>query len=236
MLTPSLFQDNIKSAELSTLSSRVTTNEHKEFAQQKDFIVEGVKIYPGYPFFYDGIQAWKPGQHSLLYEALSMKKNLAENFSSVIWIIEKIFINSLIVLFFPIIGLVLIVYWHQMLKKSSNKFYKKNRVSFLRNYTGLAFVFGTCFTFFFSFNGYKWELSRFMIPFVTFGMISCFIVLSNLLKFRKIFLFLIFFSVAGPLFSQGLKSQKNIVNIHKEKINLFLSPGQKVSKSICLKN
>jgi hypothetical protein len=236
MLTPSLFQDNIKSAELSTLSSRVTTNEHKEFAQQKDFIVEGVKIYPGYPFFYDGIQAWKSGQHSLLYEALSMKKNLAENFSSVIWIIEKIFINSLIVLFFPIIGLVLIVYWHQMLKKSSNKFYKKNRVSFLRNYTGLAFVFGTCFTFFFSFNGYKWELSRFMIPFVTFGMISCFIALSNLLKFRKIFLFLIFFSVAGPLFSQSLKSQKNIVNIHKEKINLFLSPGQKVSKSICLKN
>ena len=236
MLTPSLFQDNIKSPELSTLSSRVTTNEHKEFAQQKDFIVKGVKIYPGYPFFYDGIQAWKPGQHSLLYEVLSMKKNLAENFSSVIWIIEKIFINSLIVLFFPIIGLVLIVYWHQMLKKSSNKFYKKNRVSFLRNYTGLAFVFGACFTFFFSFNGYKWELSRFMIPFVTFGMISCFIALSNLLKFRKIFLFLIFFSVTGPLFTQGLKSQKNISNIHKEKINLFLSPGQKVSKSICLKN
>jgi hypothetical protein len=107
---------------------------------------------------------------------------------------------------------------------------------FLINYTGLTFVFGVCFTFFFSFNGYKWELSRFMIPFITFGMITCFIALFNLLKFSRIFLILILFSVTGPLFSQGLKSQKNILNINHEKINLFLSPSQKESKSICFKN
>lgn len=236
MLTPSLFQDNIKSAELTNLSSKVTTNKQKEFVQQKYFIKEGIAIFPGYPFFYDGIQDWKPGQSSLLYEALSMKKNLTENFSSFIWIIEKIFVNSLIVLFFPILGLVLIVYWQQIFKKNSNKFYKKKRVSFLINYTGLTFVFGVCFTFFFSFNGYKWELSRFMIPFITLGMITCFIALFNLLKFSRIFLILILFSVTGPLFSQGLKSQKNILNIHHEKINLFLSPSQKESKSICFKN
>ena len=236
MLTPSLFQDNIKRPELLTLSSKATTNKHKEFAQQKYFIQEGIIVFPGYPFFYDGMQAWKPGQYSLIQEALLMKKNLSENFYSFIWIIEKIFINSLIVLFFPILGLVLIVYWHQMFKKNSNKFYKKKRVSFLINYTGLAFVFGVCFTFFFSFNGYKWELSRFMIPFITLGMITCFIALSNLLKFSKIFLILIFFSVTGPLFSQGLKSQKNILNIQQEKINLFLSSSQKQSKSICFIN
>ena len=236
MLTPSLFQDNIKSAGVNSFFSKINTNEYKELVQRENFIEEVITILPGYPFFYDGIQAWKPGQSSLLKEALSMRENLTENFSSFIWTIEKIFINSLIVLFFPILGLVLIVYWHQMLKKNSIKFYKKRRVSFLSNYTGLTFVFGACFTFFFSFNGYKWELSRFMIPFITFGMITYFIALSNLLKFRKIFLFLIFFSVTGPLFSQGLKSQKNILNIHQEKINLFLSPSQKESKSICLKN
>jgi hypothetical protein len=243
MLTPSLFQDNIKSAGVYSFFSKINTNEHKEFLQRTNSIREGITFFPGYPFFYDGIQAWKPGQqsllkeaNSLLKEALSTKENLTENFSSFIWIIEKIFINSIIVLFFPILGLVLIVYWQQMLKKNSNKFYKKRRVIFLSNYTILTFVFGAGFAFFFSFNGYKWELSRFMIPFITFGMISYFIALSNLLKFRKIILFLIFFSVTGPLFSQGLRSQKNILNIHQEKINLFLSPGQKESKSICLKN
>ena len=107
---------------------------------------------------------------------------------------------------------------------------------FLTNYTSLALIFGISFTFIFSINGYKWELTRFMIPFITFGMIAYFISLWNFLKFRKIFYFLVLFSLIGPILSQSLKSQKNIFNLPQDKINLFFSLSQKQSKNICYKN
>ena len=222
MLTPTFFQDKIESAEMLNLSSRAN-------------IEKGITLSPGYPFFYDGIQNWKSGQISLLHEAKQMKKNLPTSLFSFIWIIEKVIINSLIVLFFPILGLVLAMCWQKMYNKVSNKFHSREKVIFLTNYTSLALIFGISFTFIFSINGYKWELTRFMIPFITFGMIAYFISLWNFLKFRKIFYFLVLFSLIGPILSQSLKSQKNIFNVPQDKINLFFSLSQKQSKNICYK-
>lgn len=196
-------------------------------------IKKGIVIHPGYPFFYDGVQVWKSGQNSLLKEALLIKKSLPESLFSLIWIIEKVMINSLIVLFFPILGLVLAIYWRGILNKNPSKFLYNERVILLTNYASLAFIFGVSFTFFLSFNGYKWEFSRFMVPFITFGMIAYFVTLWNFLKLRKIFYFFIFISLIGPIFSQSLKSQKNIFNIPQDKINLFFSSSQKDSESIC---
>jgi hypothetical protein len=216
MLTPSVLQNDLKAEEVTNFSVNKNSKFYSENFGSKNLI----NIYPGYPFFYDGINDWKSGQASLLKDGLNFEDNFKNNFFSLTWILEKIFLNSLLVLFFPTIGMILLINYY--IKKNFLFSKNKKKIRFLIVISILAFLFGVLFTFFISIKGYKWELSRFMIPFITFGMLSFFLTLIVLFKSSKILILLIFISVFGPIISQSIKSISNINNLPIDRIVLLI--------------
>ncbi len=230
MLTPSKYYDNI--AYIGIMSP------------YKDHIggtEKGITIHPGYQFHYDGLTKWRQGQNDLLREGLKYKED--GSIMAFLWTIERIVVNSFIVLFFPILGLFGI--WMVYKKNLKNNYkdpeiYNTPPITYLLIFGVSAFAFGLFINLPFSLNGYKWELTRFMIPGIAFGMVSFYIFLENITsKYRKgkaIMGLVVLFMVAGPLITQTTKSVKNLVESDLSyKINALVSTGPYINDKFCKK-
>lgn len=219
MLTPSSQHTEVNYSGMMSVS-----NAREGKATEHGIKEKGVIIYPGYPFHYDGIFGWKSGQTQLLEEALEYKKSLIKNISSFVWTLERVVINSIVVLFFPIAGLIYLKKY-----RSNPKVYNKNEVDYLYFFGLLFFIFGLLISFPFSLNGYKWELSRFMIPGIAVGMLgfSLFVV-NQMKKTKKRKVLVIFISsvvMFGPISTQLVVVGLNISSDFSSKMSLLLSSG-----------
>ena len=221
MLTPSTYHTNINY--IGMMSVADSRREGK------------VAVYPdpGYPFHYDGISGWKSGQKPLLKKALEYKKNLPKDIASLVWTLERIVINSIVVLFFPVAGL---IYLRKKCKLESS-LSEKSSFRYLYLFGILTFIIGLLISFPFSLNGYKWQLSRFMIPGIAIGMLgfSLFIInqMKRTAKNRVLAMTISIMVIFGPVFTQLTVANINIFDSPSLGLDLLLSSGPERSEYTC---
>jgi hypothetical protein len=131
----------------------------------------GIQIHPGIPFHIGWLGQWEFGLTPLLSfasEFISSKLTLQGFLNKLVWSLEQILVTSVRVLFFVIVGLSLLVYKFRMplyITKSKELL----TLNTIGNFGLAFFLCGLVPTFFITLNGYKWELSRFLIPAVSIG-------------------------------------------------------------------
>ena len=230
MLTPSTYHTNINYIGMMSVAD---SRREGKVAAEYGVNEKGLTVYPGYPFHYDGISGWKSGQKPLLKKALEYKKNLTKDISSFVWTLEKVVINSIVVLFFPMAGL---IYLRRKCKLESS-ISEKYSLDYLYLFGILTFIIGLLISFPFSLNGYKWELSRFMIPGIAIGMLgfSLFIVnqMKRTVKNRVLAMTISFMMIFGPVVTQLTVANINIFDNPSMKMDLLLSSGPGKSEYTC---
>ncbi len=229
MLTPSFLQTNFVFNFLQTLFSKSSS------------IGYGFNIIPGIPFYYGSMsEGWVFGNMDLLKQGQSLISEPSLKLSNLIWILESIFFNSIRVLTVPFIGYVFVVF-HLNLSKlnfsaNNNYFYK------FCFFTFLLFSIGFIICFFISFNGYKWEFSRFLIPGYLLSYIAFCIFLESFVKAFNIsnylFCIIIFLLVIGPIcdFFITILNNLNDVISNYNSLNNFWGSGPFIDKSYCSVN
>jgi hypothetical protein len=104
MLTPIKLQENFSNEAILSFFQDRSSNQYGKL---------NLSIVPGYMFQYDGLSysKWKNGQEEntkkIQYLKEKIKKDFFSNFNILLWQLEKILIDSFVVLFFPIAGLYL---------------------------------------------------------------------------------------------------------------------------------
>lgn len=227
MLTPKFLQVEFSGQILQTLFSKSSA------------LGDGLKIIPGIPFYFGSMSTgWFFGNMDLLKAAQNILSDSDLKISNLIWTVESIFFNSVRILAIPLIGIIFLVFRLN---------YKKFRFSFHDTdyqkfcfITFLLFIFGFIISFFVSFNGYKWEFSRFLIPGYFLSYIAFCLFLEYLVVQGKIsiviFNTIIFLVVFAPLFDFLLTIFNNasyIINNSESLINFF-GNGPFIDKSSCL--
>jgi hypothetical protein len=207
----------------------------------------GVKVMPGTPFHFGSAnEGWSSGQLSFLKEAQGYAANWKKNFFKIVWIFEQIFFTSLRVLFFPIVGIVVLFI---MYRRNPDHVELKQKTITLPSYKvfyifgGYTFIIGFIIEFSLMINGYKWELSRFLIPGMTIGMLG--VSLCALTLFNKRwnygrhwFVVLLFVITIGPTISLLVASVNNVRysirdNTFTTKFQTFLGKGPVIDHAYC---
>ncbi len=200
-----------------------------------------LSIVPGYMFFYDGSSyiKWKNGQEENYKKISSLKIKIKEdffsNFNILLWELEKILIDSFVVLFFPIAGLYLFSQsFYINSKNQREKFIDSIKRQYFFFYSVFALLFGISFNLFFSVNSYKWEFTRFMTPFIALGLLQFYISIWKLYsKNLIVFFLLISIILCGPILSQLIRSKENFQNLDTNKLNLFFSNHPEINPKSC---
>lgn len=224
MLTPSSYHTNINYIGVMSVADGAAEHGASERA---------LNLSPGYQYYYDGISGWKSDRALLLHKALEYKKNLPKDIASLVWTLERIVINSIVVLFFPMAGL---IYLRKKCKLESS-LSEKSSFRYLYLFGILTFIIGLLISFPFSLNGYKWELSRFMIPGIAIGMLgfSLFIVnqMKRTAKNRVLAMTLSIMVIFGPVSTQLTVANINIFDNPSMKMDTLLSSGPEKSEYSC---
>jgi len=221
MLAPNNMHDEIE------YSGIMSTIGNKNY--EKDESLEGIHILPGFPFQYH-----KQGGYKQLY--IEAQSHIREkNYGALFWVIEEILWITFRVLFFPIIGMIWLIYiW----KRGYGRFNLGSNVIDLENYRPLvvagsvAFIYGFAISFPFVLNGYKWELSRFMIPFISIGMLGfgLFVIFyTENIKYRRLIRTLILIVlVLGPVHGLVMGVYSNIVSANQNDFDELFSMGPNI--------
>lgn len=132
----------------------------------------GLQIYPGVPFYFGWIGNWEPGMQPLITfakEYHSGNLTLGNFLNNAVWGLEQIYVTSFRVLFFKIIGILYIAYKFKPPVFSMNSNRQTLTFNTIGTYGVIFFLAGLIPACFFMLNGYKWELSRFLIPGIAIG-------------------------------------------------------------------
>jgi hypothetical protein len=230
-LTPKFMQSEIDYAGLMT-AYLPTDDKHDS----------GVGIYPGVPFKFGKVHGSKP----FIDKLIKYKSDWRENLEPVIWYLEQSFYTSLRVYFFPIIGLLAL--WFMSKKEEDNLELASDTVrpsykllSVLGSYT---FIVGFLLVYPIQWNGYKWELSRLMIPGITIGMLGLSLYLLKCLKQQQNFHFyyiaIFIFITSAPItfFVDGMVTNgRSLVQgpSTANYIKVFLGQGPNIDRSLCVR-
>jgi hypothetical protein len=230
-LTPKFMQSEIDYAGLMT-AYVPTDNTHDA----------GIGIYPGVPFKFGKVHGSAPFVEKLI----KYKDNWRENLEPVIWQLEQSFYTSLRVYFFPIIGLLAL--WFMSKSKEGSAEFASNiaRPSYktLSALGGYTFIIGFVIAYSIQWNGYKWELSRLMIPGITIGMLGlslCFLkFLKQQQKFYSYYFVILIFITSAPIvyFINGTVENARSLIERPSTLNdlqVFLGQGPDINKSLCVK-
>jgi len=191
---------------------------------------KGLSFIPGVPFHTGWLGHWLNGWSSNLTfakEFILTGQGKFNFFNQIIWNLEQIFFTSLRIHFFPILGILFLLI-------KFNKSYGNNNSecgTLLPNQVGLCggilFLSSFVLCFFFSLNGYKWELSRFLIPGVSIGMLGLALAAAHLttkIVFGRIysFAFIGVFILGGPALNiLGTGAQNAIKLISKDLLTSY---------------
>ena len=207
----------------------------------------GIEIKPGIPYVTGSLNHWVTDTEqypplNFIKEYYDGRINLYDFIRNTfwnIWNIESSIINSLRVYFFIILGLLYLIFRHKYFKnderKVSDVVFNQKFLKHIGYFGIIAFIisFTLCFTF--SYNGYKWELSRFMIPSISIGMFGFVLFYIEFLKksrkqFYFIINFLLIFMLFGPIsnFISIVLYKLYILSFSESGISVlkeFLGPG-----------
>jgi len=176
MLTPSVLTSDLEEPGLMKVSRAVGVEGH-------------IRMVPGIAFHYGWSGQWRDG----LQDLYSFKAGTGGGFDDpkfrdrIVWNIEQIFVTSLRLFFFTLVGL-----FYLALSPAKSKNFgvtvKKGIYRLDTQVVGsvglILFLIGFSVNFLFSFNGYKWELTRFMIPATTLGAVGMALFIAELLQSR----------------------------------------------------
>lgn len=167
----------------------------------------GIAIKLGVPFHYGWLGFWEPGQKINLQELDHYLASSGFNLVQIVWTVEKIMVTSIRVLFLPIAG---IAFFYFVFKRKGQFLEPGQEIIGTPSITTIAIV--AAYTFFIGFiinftlsvGGFKWELSRFMIPGITLGMFGYSLLLFHIknrsVKFGNyIYITLLSLALMGPL-------------------------------------
>lgn len=164
MLTPSSLQDDPEIDGMVKLYAEHTKNNSL------------LRTNPGLLFHIHHIDNFDSSNHyerRKHMEVLLNNPNLKE-FRNAIFYFEETVISSIRILFFPIMGFILLFFYSSRYKEKY--FIESEIINFevLKTLGLSVFLIGFFVAFSFDVRGFKWEMSRFMIPGIVFGMF-CFI-------------------------------------------------------------
>ena len=234
MLTPKLFQSEINIPGLMNIAGKIDIPSH--------YI--GVRIFPGYPFHFGGMGEWQVGQTSFINSLQAYVKEWEHNIASIIWILEQSFITSIRVLFWPLLGIILI---RNKIKINENKLDGLGKLApslnIILSIGFFTLIIGFLLSYSISLNGYKWELSRFMIPGVAIGMVALILTILENFKSKRIgvlsFITLFILLIGGPVFDLIYNIFKNLFQIFNNENNIvwsvFFGSGPVIDSKTCLK-
>ncbi|MGK5008325.1 hypothetical protein [Janthinobacterium sp. MDB2-8] len=205
----------------------------------------GIHLVPGVPFHFGWGGDWKSGQNGYLKEAKIYLEHPKLNLMPLLWIIEQLFFTSLRILFFPIAGLIAIfLIWRKAGIPSNTQHYPITPSHATLSIFGIyTFLIGFLIDFTLLVNGYKWELSRFMIPGILIGMLGFSLyaigfVDRNLKKGRYFLAATVFIMICGPIVNLFATTAKNITDTPgspsmAERIKYFNGAGPTIEQNYC---
>jgi len=191
--------------------------------------VKGLSILPGIPFHFGWFGSWQNGwipNLSFAAEYIKTGQVKIQFLLQIVWNLEQIFLTSIRVHFFPILGILFMCFRSD---KVRGEYFLKTgslQIKQIGYYGSILFLTGFILCFSFSLNGYKWELSRFLIPGVSIGMLGMALTAIHFTKktvpSRKIFIFFIsLFLLSGPAIDLVLTSGRNAFKFLNK--DIFLS-------------
>jgi hypothetical protein len=210
-----------------------------------------LEISPGIGFHYGWVGNWEFGLTNLTNFAKNITTPLEnkEFLNKLPWHLEQIVFTSLRVHFFTITGLILLFLYSNHLILKNNTFIKgPDKISLIKNmsiFGILFFIIGFTLAFPFSLNDNKWALTRFLLPAISIGLFGNAIVVGKIIenKRRNIFslliiIFILFFSLFGPIINSTLIIVSNALNLYDQKnykinFNHLLSKGPEVFSYNC---
>lgn len=199
----------------------------------------GLKIDPWIPYYLRTYSGWSIGNDQTRWtsgtSAAEIKTPIhTRYFFESLFHIEASITTSIRVILFPILGIFLIIFTY---KKRAIRALKASSVRFYVRISLAALITSLIFTFPFSINAYKLELSRFSIPFITLGMLGFAISTTTLLSFKKyrtISIVFIVISLFGTLSHMLTRVYSNTTNLSQSTVDAFLHyNGSKVLDYQC---
>ncbi len=176
-----------------------------------------IRVNPGLLFHIHHIDTFDSSNHyerRKFIEVLLNKPNL-QQFKLALFYFEETAITSIRMLFFPITGFILLFLYFNRFKERYHIGSDIFDIRLLKTLGLSVFLIGFFIAFFFDIRGFKWEMSRFTIPGIVFGMFSFIlfiflIIQNNRSNIRLKILVLIIVTSIGPVSNFLLIMQKRI--------------------------
>jgi hypothetical protein len=155
-----------------------------------------IGIMPQLPYHFFNGEKWERANASLgTSESLKENLELYKKTRSIFylkkfilkswWVFELNFWILLKIMFFPLLGLFGLIILHKWKLNFLDNANTKINISILLIINFITLTSGLVFVFFVTLSGYKWELSRFLIPGIYLSMLSLGIVFSTIIKIFK---------------------------------------------------
>ena len=171
----------------------------------------GVKLTIGLAHQVAVAKDWYSG--GIIFDSSSIKESINGKTLKSLWYVETKIFNDLRIIFFPLLGLFLLYIFNKSYRTESYDAYiifiKIGFVFFIAGYLVAGLV---------SINGYKWELTRFLLPFIVVGMVSLvhsfilFINHNQIINYKKFLYMTIIIILFGPIMYLVEVQYKNILN------------------------
>jgi hypothetical protein len=203
----------------------------------------GVRPDPWIPFYITINSNWPEGTDQTRWlggqGVFTVHKNSNNHFSEVIYYYEQTFFMGLRNLFFPILGLLILAYISKRRKNFSFEGYEFDNGKYISSVGGLFLIIGFAISYPIILNSYKLELSRFLIPGITLGLLSFVIGLAifNKSSAKKLTFLLISLgsiSVVGPISNSFVRVYTHLIEFERLPFESLLSPGEPIYDYMCL--
>ena len=136
---------------------------------------------PGLMHHLQNIDKYDPSNYT---DRLGRIKELVErhHFKSAIFYLEEALITSIRIMLFPIMGFFLLFIYRNknIIKNSSGT--ELIGIDIIKYFGSMVFLMGFAVTFMFDMHGRKWELTRFLIPGIVFGMFGFILIAISLIQ------------------------------------------------------
>jgi len=225
------------------LASRATLNEGVKISgvmklSRNENVRSG--LMPYLPFNYFNGKNWQMNDFflgnrdtilNLKNEVTKTKKTqtVSQLFFNFLYILEFNFWVSLKILFFPLFGLVISFLFKNIVRYDSGKRDLHLFYFYFKYFNILLFIIGFLISYFLILSGYKWELTRFLIPGVYTSMIIFTIIFFSLKNrythYNYIFNLVLFFIIGPPVIQSLVFIFLNLIsiNLFLEKVKYILS-------------
>jgi hypothetical protein len=206
----------------------------------------GIRLDPWVPFYITINSNWPEGTDQTRWfggqGVFTFHKNSKHHFSEVIYYYEQTFFMGLRNLFFPMAGLFLLAlfgYYYKQIGSNSTNNVDVKSIESLSVLGSLFLVFGFVISYPIILNSYKLELSRFLIPGITLGLLALVTVLSLSYRYlsNKLHVLLILLcciSFVGPLSNSFNRVCQHFSEIERLPIKAMLSAGEPIYDNMCL--